>query len=156
MIRPLLVASVLVLVTAACERKHVPKPPPGKTTQNTGPAEKPPYKAPPAPAEVPPSLKARIEREWPGILEAGTAFMQKFSEAGALRKSGDRDKLDEVIKEANKHFTRANDAWAGIYNDVEDMPEKQAKVCRRYISRWNRKVDKWVSAAKGLAQYSRR
>ena len=154
MLRTAIAASLLALVVA-CEKPRRKVPPADTSSKPALSPDKPAWQAPRAPAEVPSGLRDRISQEWPEIEAAGKLFMAKVKEAGAARESGDRDKLDVIIHEANKQFTIAMDSWNEIYYSVDDESDEVMEAARKYMSRWNKKVDRWMQANKSLKEFSR-
>lgn len=142
---------IALALLVGCEKKKLPpEPTPDKTT----PAPKEDTPKVRAPASVPKSLEATFNAKWPEIEREGAAFAATFAEATTARNSGDRDKLDGLIEKANGHYRKLADLWAEIaYGFDEDGPE--AEACRRFLSPYERKVQKWQKENKGLKEYSR-
>ena len=152
-----LLLAALLLAPAACGRKN----PPPQVTPPSTPAGAP--SAPPinAPKGVPAELKQLVEREWPGIVREGEAFLDKFKEAQTAQQAGDRTKLDGLIEQANQHFQTANDGWAEIYYWVQNgeddgvLDAQTAELCRSFLSTYNKRVDEWSKKNKVLKEFSR-
>lgn len=155
MSRILFCAACSLILFAACDKKSraIPKP----SVQPPAPAAavepKPPISAP---KEIPQSLKERVTRDWPSIEKEGEAFLESFNAARTAKSAGDRDKMDVAVEAARAHFNAALEKWNGIYYSVDDLnDERLAEKCRRWLRKWNRKVDSWTVKAKGLKEFSR-
>jgi len=152
-----LLVSALLIAPVACGRKN---PPPAVTPGST-PAAAP--SAPPAsaPRGVPDELKRLVDREWPGIVREGDAFLEKFKAAQSAQQAGDRETMDRLIEEANEHFRAANDGWAEIYYWVQNgeddgvLDAQTAELCRSFLSQYNKRVDEWSKKNKVLKEFSR-
>lgn len=145
----------LVLVASfalgGCGKKKSPPPVPPAGGNASTPEKTP---APSAPKGVPASLKSRIESVWPKIESAGEEFVEKFKEAQAAQRSGERDKMQQAIEVARGKYEDALEMWNEIYYSVDDYEEDVAEACRRYMRTWNRKVDGWTKKAKALKEFS--
>lgn len=142
---------IALALLVGCEKKKLPQEP---MPVNNNPAPKQDTPKVQAPATVPKSLETTFNAKWPEIEREGAAFASKFAEASAAKASGDREKLDKLIDEANGHYQKLADLWAEIaYGFDEDGPE--AEACRRFLSPYERKVQKWQKQNKGLKEFSR-
>ncbi len=149
MTRLLILAFALAI---ACEKKSNKVPEPTTPTSKTKPK-----KSTPAPKGVPQKLKDMVESKWPGIEEAGNAFIVEFDKATKAKAAGDRDLMDTSVEAASKAYKKAMDMWVEIAywptNELED--EKQIDRCERFLSKWEKRTKGWQKKAKGLAQFQR-
>lgn len=145
----------LLLVAPACGRKKLP-PPPDQPAQKPV-AEARPLKAPPG---VPEELRRLVEREWPGILKEGDAFLEKFKEFQNAQGSGDRAAMSALVEEAGPLCRSATDKWAVIAYWVEDkvqdggIDEATAEKCREFLRDYEKRVKEWESKNKVLKEFS--
>jgi hypothetical protein len=154
--RPVALLLALLLVAPACGRKKAP--PPVEQPAAQTPVGPPRINAP---KEVPVALKNLVEREWPGIVRDGNAFLDKYKEFQAAQGSGDRAAMATVGEEARQLFDRANEKWAEIYywadNELGDgkIDEATAEVCRKFLSDpYNKQVTEWTKKNKVLKEFS--
>jgi hypothetical protein len=154
--RPFALLLALVLVAPACGRKKAPPPIEQPAVQK--PAVEPrPLKAPPG---VPDELRRLVEREWPGILKEGDAFLAKFKEFQNAQGSGDRAAMSALVEEARPLCQSAMDKWADIAYWVENkvadgaIDEATADKCRDFLRDYEKRVKEWESKNKVLKEFS--
>ena len=156
--------AVLFALVAACDSGANRRPPPaapggtGAAPAPTGAATNPAPTGGPFLAE----LKARVEREWPGIESSGQAFLAKYAEVEKLHAAGDRAGMATAIREATEQFEKANEAWAEIYNSIDDKMDSKAidaatgEQCKKYLRERNATVTQWVQKAAAMSKFSTR
>jgi Skp family chaperone for outer membrane proteins len=165
MFRKLSPLLTLLVLVAACDsganRQAPPIPPAGTGTTNKSTGTN---AAPPASygSGFLNELRARVDREWPAIEESGKAFLEKYSEVEKLHAAGDRAAMGTAIKEATADFEKANEAWAEIYNEIDDkldakkIDETTAEQCKKYLRDKNAMVTGWVAKAAAMSKFSTR
>ena len=150
MVRAVPVLFLLALV-AACDKERT-IPPPSPAAEPKEEVGAPRIKTP---IGVPKELGAKVAEAWPEIEKQGNLFVRKFNEASSARSSGNLEKMDEAVQAANGHYNNALMGWNEIYYSVDDYPDDQAERCRRFLRKWNIKVDGWTKKAKALKELSR-
>ena len=146
--------AVLFLFAVACDKQSkAPK-------VDEAPAQKPAKKASfkvSVPKDIPAEFKTIIETNWPLVEKAGESFDKNFTIAAAAKRAGDRSAMNDAVNDASKDLQVLQDKWAEVsywpINNLED-DEKLQEKCLRSISKYERKVKKWVKKAKGLKEFS--
>jgi len=109
------------------------------------------------PKDIPAAFKTIIEANWPLVEKAGESFDKNFTIAAAAKRAGDRSAMNDAVNAASKDLQVLQDKWAEVsywpINNLED-DEKLQEKCLRSISKYERKVKRWVKKAKGLKEFS--
>lgn len=150
-----IVAALLFLFAVACDKKSkAPRVDEAPTSQPT--SKKADFKVS-APKEIPAAFKTIIETNWPLVEKAGGSFDEDFKLAAAAKRAGDRGAMSDAVNSASKNLQVLQDRWAEVsywpINNLEN-DEKLQEKCLRFISKYERKVKKWVKKAKGLKEFS--
>ena len=147
-LRPL---AVLALVLAACGKSDpIPPPPPALPTHPVT-APKPP---PPPPAEVPKDFASKIEAAWPDLETRGNKMLAHFDAAVTAKNTNDRIKLKAEVEAFEAIWDQVSEEWAGLTDQVNDMSDRQAKVCWEYLSPKERVYKGWLGKAKAIKELS--
>lgn len=113
---------------------------------------------PALPSDIPPQIKAAVEKAWPNIEAAGVEIEAAFKNAQASRAAGKPPSSADV--------TRAKDAqakteeWAEIWNVFNDLVDdgKISKAAQsktdRFLRAYDKKISAWNKKAKGIKELS--
>lgn len=153
--RSLALILAVFLVAPACGRKKAP--PQAVQPAVQAPVAPTTIKAPPG---VPQALKSLFEREWPGILKSGDAFLEKFKEFESARGSGDRTLMSSLAAEAGEIYKSASDKWAEISYWAENkrddgaIDEATLKLCQEFLGSYEKRVNDWTKKSKVLKEFT--
>ena len=152
----LLALALIPFVAVGCDKKTgttktTPSGTSGGTTKkaDTGPS---------LPSDIPPEIKAAVEKVWPKMEAAGAEIEAAFKSAQASRAAGKPPSAADVTRA--KEAQAKTEEWAEIWNVLNDLIDDgkisksaQSKT-ERYLRTYDNKITSWNKKAKGIKELS--
>ena len=152
----LLVLALIPFVAVGCDKKTgTTKAQPGTSGSGSQPNNS---SLPEAPSDVPPQIKAAVERVWPKIEAAGAEIEAAFASVKASRAQGKPPSGADVDRAKNAQAQ--TEEWAEIWNVLNDMVDDGSiskagqKKTERFLQSYDRKVKQWTKLAKSIKELS--